>query len=106
MNTLSNAAALTALVTFVTSLLKPLVELLPFARPDAPLHDWTLRVLNVLLNLAAVFILASLNHQSISDNLLQLLVQAFGQAAGAQLLYSTTTRVGSSVNSPSKAKPV
>lgn len=46
--------ALAALVMVALSLLKPLVELVPFARPSAPLHNYILQGLLFALNILAL----------------------------------------------------
>lgn len=94
---LFDAVALAAIATFLLSLLKPFVELLPFARTTSPTHDATLRLLNVLLNIALALLAACAAGQLTATTWLPLILQGLAQAAGAQTLYHTTTRSGGSI---------
>lgn len=98
-STLIDATALTAIDSFLLSLLKPFVELLPFAHPDAPTHDSTLRLLNVVINLLVVAGVAASQGRLTAANALPLVLQALAQSAGGQVFYTTVTRSGSSVGS-------
>jgi hypothetical protein len=94
---LYDAVALAAIATFLLSLLKPFVELLPFARTTSPTHDATLRLLNVLLNIALALLAALAAGQLTATTWLPLILQGLAQAAGAQTLYHTATRSGGSI---------
>lgn len=94
---LFDAVALTAVATFLLSLIKPFVETLPFARTTSPTHDATLRLLNVLLNIALAMLAALVAGQLTGATWLPLILQGLAQAAGAHTLYQTTTRSGGSV---------
>ncbi|MGZ3676049.1 MAG: hypothetical protein ACXVCO_17230, partial [Ktedonobacterales bacterium] len=94
---LFDAVALAAIATFLLSLIKPFVELLPFARTTSPTHDATLRLLNVLLNIALALLAALAAGQLTATTWLPLILQGLAQAAGAQTLYHTTTRSGGSI---------
>ena len=91
---LTNAAALTAVVTLLVSLLAPFVEAVP-AFADTPankrLHDAALRLLNVALNILVVFAFtASTSDLQLAD-VLPLLMQSLAQAAGAHFAYQVVT---------------
>ncbi len=94
---LFDAVALAAIATFLLSLIKPFVELLPFARTTSPTHDATLRLLNVLLNIALALLAALAANQLTPTTWLPLILQGLAQAAGAQTLYHTATRSGGSI---------
>jgi hypothetical protein len=94
---LFDAVALAAIATFLLSLIKPFVELLPFARTTSPTHDATLRLLNVTLNIALALLAALAVGQLTATTWLPLLLQGLAQAAGAQTLYHTATRSGGSI---------
>ncbi len=94
---LFDAVALAAIATFLLSLIKPFVELLPFARTTSPTHDATLRLLNVLLNIALALLAARAAGQLTATIWLPLILQGLAQAAGAQTLYHTATRSGGSI---------
>lgn len=94
---LFDAVALAAIATFLLSLIKPFVELLPFARTTCATHDATLRLLNVLLNIALALLAALAAGQLTTTTCLPLLLQGLAQAAGAQTLYHTITRSGGSI---------
>lgn len=94
---LFDAVALAAIATFLLSLIKPFVELLPFVRTTSPTHDATLRLLNVLLNIALALLAAYAAGQLTATTWLPLILQGLAQAAGAQTLYHTTTRSGGSI---------
>jgi hypothetical protein len=69
------------------SLIKPYYELIPGFRDGSPLHDPTLRMLNVLVNALTVM---AVNYQSGTfswNNWLNYLVVAISQAVGSQGLY-------------------
>lgn len=94
---LFDAVALAAIATFLLSLIKPFIELLPFARTTSPTHDATLRLLNVLLNIALALLAALAAGQLSATSWLPLILQGLAQAAGAQTLYHTATRSGGSI---------
>lgn len=94
---LANAAAMTAVVMLLVSLLSPFVESIP-AFADTPdnkaRHDAALRLLNVVLNVAVVFVFAAASASgglALAD-LLPLLVQALAQSAGAHFAYHVVTQ--------------
>lgn len=102
---LVQAAALTAVVTFLVSSFKPFVEQVPFARPGAATHDATIQLLNAVLNIGLVLAIAAASGDLTAQSALPLALQALGQMAGAELLYKRTTRSGGSVASSSVAAP-
>ena len=101
-----DATAMAAVVTFLVSVLKPFVEELPFARVGSTTHDASLQLLNVLLNAGLVVLVAAAAGSLSLPTVLPLVLQALAQAAGAQVLYTTTTRLGGSVRSSVPAAAV
>ena len=88
---LANAAAMTAVVTLLVSLLAPFVESLP-GLADGPRHDAALRLLNIALQLAVVFLLAAATSGVGAADVLPLVLQALAQAAGAHFAYHVVTK--------------
>lgn len=91
------------LVSGVVGFCKPFVEALPFARPGSTLHDPTLRLLNVALNLAAVLAMAATFGVLSWQDWLSYLLLATGQAVGSHALFtvvSATTPEPTGLNEP------
>lgn len=92
---LANAAAMTAVVTLLVSLMAPFVESIP-AFADTPenkaRHDAALRLLNVLLNVGSVALFALASGGVSASDLLPLFVQALAQSAGAHFAYHVVTQ--------------
>lgn len=104
---LANAPAMTAVVMLLVSLLSPFVEAVPlFADTPAnkTLHDAALRLLNVALNVAVVFLFAAATGGVTLADVLPFLVQALTQAAGAHFAYQVVTSSGGA-SSASAATP-
>jgi len=93
-----DATAMAAIVTFLVSVLKPFLELVPFAAVGSKTHDARVQLLNVLLNVGLVCGVAAATGGLTAVAVLPLALQALAQSAGAQVLYTTTTRLGGSVN--------
>jgi len=102
-NVLLDGVALAALTTYIISLLKPFIEMLPFARPYASTHDATLRVLNVVLNGVAVVGLQYQAGHFDPNNWLAYAVVALGQAIGSQGLYAVVTSTSSAAKAQKDA---
>lgn len=88
---LTQSAAIAAVVTFLIGILRPFIEQLPFARPSAPLHDATLRLLNLAFNLAGVFGLTAAAGALTITDWFPLLIQAIAMASGSHLLFHGVT---------------
>ena len=93
-----DATAMAAVVTFLVSVLKPFLEELPFAAVGSKTHDASVQLLNILLNVGLVVLVSAATGGLSLAAVLPLALQALAQAAGAQVLYTTTTRLGGSVN--------
>jgi hypothetical protein len=86
--------ALAAIVTMLVNILKPFVELLPFASPDAAdqrTHDAALQALNLLLNVCVVVLATAAVGGLHAQNALALALQAVAQAAGSHVMYQVSS---------------
>lgn len=93
---------LTGIAGALVTGIKPFVEtVLPFARPNQSLHDWTLHTLNALFNLLAVAAWAATMHELSWQYALAIFVQAGYQWLSATGVYHAYTRMGGSVNQAS-----
>jgi hypothetical protein len=91
-NALAQSAAIAAIVTMLIGYVRPFIEQLPFARPSAPTHDATLRLLNLLLNLAGVLALAATAPGGVQPtDWLPLGIQTLAMAAGSHIIFHTVT---------------
>lgn len=86
-----------AVIVPLMSLLKPLIEALPFARPGAPAHDNTIRVVTVLLAFAAICGMAYTSHTFDPQQLALYVGEALSIAVVGHASYRVVTRSGSSV---------
>lgn len=94
---LNNPVSVAAVASFFTSLLKPYVERLPFARTTSDLHDGTIIILNGLINYLILLAQPATTGKLTGPVALQLLVQAGLQMALGNVGYKTLTKLGGSV---------
>lgn len=92
---MANAATMTAIVVLLVSLITPFVESVPALSDTAEnkaRHDAALRGLNVLLNVAVVFLVAAATSTVTLADVLPLVVQALAQSAGAHFAFHVVTQ--------------
>ena len=95
---LVDATALLTVTAILVSLLKPFVEQLPWAHVGSSMHDATIQLLNLLINVGLVLAVAAANGGLTWHAALALALQALGQFGGAHVLYTVLTRSGGSIN--------
>jgi hypothetical protein len=90
-------AAFSGIVGYLVSMLKPYLEKIPVMRPGTDLHDPTLRILSVILNIAAAVGYGFYSHALPSDLWPNFAIAGLLQAAGSEAYYKTVTRSGQSI---------
>ncbi|MBF6588909.1 MAG: hypothetical protein IVW57_00075 [Ktedonobacterales bacterium] len=88
MPSISDSVTATTLVTMALQLVKPFMESVPAFAPTSKLHDPTLRLINVLLNVAVVCAMAATAGTFTPANWLSYLLVAAGQSVGSHVVFS------------------
>lgn len=89
---------LAAIVAFATSVFKPFLEKLPFARPSSDLHDSSVMLLNILLATLVPLVVAASAGTLAANQIGLYVLQAVYGVAGSGIGYAALTKLGSSVN--------